>query len=160
VAEQRSRTLTLNVQENGDALNQLRLKLGGVIYRAFTPVRRVNPPLSSALAAWPSLRSFATKLLLGALPLVSACNYCSSYIRPEHFAGIVVGKYVDRFNRHNHIVSIQAGDQQYFLETLYGDTLNFYTRIAIGDSVIKAQWTTAYRVKNAHKDAVYEFNCP
>lgn len=113
-----------------------------------------------ALAEIQSLRPFAAKLLLSTLPLVSACNYCSSYIRPEQFAGIVVRKHVVRSNRNTHVVTVQAIDKHYFLETIYDDTLNFYTHIALGDSVIKVRGTTAYRVKNPHKDAVYEFNCP
>ena len=113
-----------------------------------------------ALAGIRFLRPFAAKLLLSPLPLVSACNYCSSYIRPEQFAGLVVDKHIARSNRNTHVVTVQDRGKNYYIETLYADTLNLYNHVALGDSVIKVRGTTAYRVRNPHKDAVYEFNCP
>ena len=75
------------------------------------------------------LRPSPRWLLLSTLYLVSACNYYSSYIRPEQYAGIVVRKHIVRSNRNTHVITVQARDQKYYIETIYEDILNLYTHI-------------------------------
>ena len=80
--------------------------------------------------ALPRLLRLSTRVLLpSTLYLVSACNYCSSYIRPEQYAGIVVRKHIVRSNRNTHVVTMKARNQKYYIETIYEDILNLNTYI-------------------------------
>ena len=88
-----------------------------------------------------------------------SCGYCGRYVYPENYKGVVTRKYIVKNNRNAHVLVIMENNERFSLETYADDTISLYSRVHIGDSVIKYTGSNSYRVKNHGRDFVYSINC-
>lgn len=104
-----------------------------------------------------SLNPFLSTLLL----FTSACDhYNENIIIRDSCTGVVVKKYIDHDNHGAHTLWIQGkgGPNDICYVTTYSiDSICFYNKVVIGDSLIKKPASSLYRIKSFTKDFTCEY---
>ena len=102
-----------------------------------------------------------SSLLSTLLLFTSACDhYNENVIIRDSCAGVVIKKYINHDNHGAHTLWVQGkgGPNDICYITTYSlDSVCFYNKVAIGDSLIKKPRSLLYRIKSPTKDFTCEY---
>lgn len=90
--------------------------------------------------------------------LLGSCSYCSQYIAPLDFKGVVVSKYIGSY-KHTPVIIVNANGDEIKFGPDGGDTLALYRHIQIGDSLIKRKGSYEFKVIRNGESKSYTMNC-
>jgi hypothetical protein len=100
----------------------------------------------------------STKAFLFLTFLLEACSYCSRYINPLEFKGVVKNKCLSSY-KNVPVIIVDSNGEEIEFGTDGRDTLALYQHLHIGDSLIKKKGSYEFTVVRNGESNIYTMNC-